>query len=193
MLAQLPTHPWQIPRLAQQLAELHAAVHACEAPRLTSLKDEIRQWVEGADADAGLKEAVLRRLEPLPDGDNLCHGDFHPDNVIMSARGPMLIDWSCARRGDPLADVARTWLVLCMGEPPPGSNAIARQFIAIARAAWYRLYLRRYRQLHPFADEELTAWKLPIVALRLARDTIPEERRRMMAYIERAVAGQREE
>jgi uncharacterized protein (TIGR02172 family) len=118
MLAHLTTHPWQLPRLARQLAELHAAIHACKAPNLASLKDEIRGWIEGADADAGLKEAVLRRVEPLPDGDSLCHGDFHPDNVIMSLRGPMVIDWSAGRRGHPLADVARTWLISRLSVAP---------------------------------------------------------------------------
>lgn len=36
--------------------------------------------------------------------------------------------------------------------------------------------------------DELVAWQLPLVARRLARDNIlPEERQRMMDYIERAL------
>ena len=101
----------------------------------------------------------------------------------------MVIDWSSGRRGHPLVDVARTWLLLCMGEPPPGTNAISRWLIAAGRAACYGLYLRHYRKLSPFVEEELAAWKVPTVALRLVQDNIPEERRRLMDYIERALDG----
>ncbi|TMA37195.1 MAG: aminoglycoside phosphotransferase family protein, partial [Deltaproteobacteria bacterium] len=43
-------------------------------------------------------------LETLPDGDQLCHGDMHPGNIMLSRRGPMVIDWTNARRGHPAAD-----------------------------------------------------------------------------------------
>jgi hypothetical protein len=29
-------------------------------------------------------------IERLPSGDTLCHGDLHPDKVIMTAQGPCL-------------------------------------------------------------------------------------------------------
>jgi len=187
MAAQLATHIWQLPRVARQSAELQAVIHACKTPELISLKDESRTWIEGSDVlDASVKEVVLRRLERLPDGDSLCHGDFHPGNVIMSPRGPVVIDWDCGRRGDPLADVARTWVIIGMGEPPADTKG--RWLIPFFTAAYYRLYLRRYRQLRPFADKELAVWQLPMVVRRLVRDKIlPEERRRMTDYVERAL------
>jgi len=162
MLAQMVTRPWQLRRLARQLAELQAAIHACKAPDLRSLKDETRGAIEGADVDAGVKEVILRRLELLPDGDSLCHGDFHPANIIMSPRGPVVIDWTCGRRGDPLADVARTWLLLRMSEPvwhnvPRWIIPVLKALIDVSRVAAFGFYLRRYRQLRPFADEELAA------------------------------------
>ena len=158
------------------------------------MKDHTRREINRSDAfDAGVKEVVLRRLERLPDGDSLYHGDFYPNNVIMSPRGPVVIDWSSALRSDPLADVAWTWQLNRMNEPP--ADMKGRWLIPVLQAAYQGFYLRRYRQLRPFAEEELTAWKLPMVALRLVRDSmyiLPEERRRierrrMMDYIERAV------
>ena len=190
MGAQLGTQPWQLRRLARQSAELQVAIHACKASDLISLKDEVRSEIDRTAAlDAGVKEVVLRRLERLPDGDSLCHGDFHPSNVIMSPRGPVVIDWPCGRRGDPLADVARTWLIMRVCLPLALADTKGRWLITVFVAAYYDLYLRRYRQLRPFADEELAAWKLPMVALRLAREgpRFPQERRPMMDYIERAV------
>ena len=190
MAVLLTAHPWQLRRVARQMAELQAAIHVCKAPELISLKDHTRSEINRTAAlDTDVKEVVLRRLERLPDGDSLCHGDFHDGNVIMSPRGPVIIDWDCGRRGDPLADVARTWLLIRMGEPPEDTKG--RWVLPVFKAAYWGFYLRRYRQLRPFADEELAAWQLPMVALRLVRDNIlPEERRRMMNYIERALDGQ---
>ena len=46
-------------------------------------------------------------LSPWADGgDRIIHLDLHPLNVLMSRRGPVVIDWSNAAPGDPLTDVA---------------------------------------------------------------------------------------
>jgi tRNA A-37 threonylcarbamoyl transferase component Bud32 len=44
-------------------------------------------------------------------GGRLVHYDLHPDNVLLGPDGPVLIDWTNARAGDPDADVALTWLI----------------------------------------------------------------------------------
>jgi Phosphotransferase enzyme family len=37
--------------------------------------------------------------------------DFHPENVLLSPSGPVVIDWTNARCGDPPLDVAMTWVI----------------------------------------------------------------------------------
>ena len=50
----------------------------------------------------------------------LCHGDLHPSNVILTRDGPVIVDWFDASRGDPVADVARSSLMLLGdGANPP--------------------------------------------------------------------------
>jgi aminoglycoside phosphotransferase (APT) family kinase protein len=61
---------------------------------------------------------VLEGLERLPQGAALCHFDFHPDQVLMTQRGPVVIDWMTAFRGHPLADVARSCVLLSFGQAP---------------------------------------------------------------------------
>jgi aminoglycoside phosphotransferase (APT) family kinase protein len=41
----------------------------------------------------------------------LLHCDLHPDNVLLSARGPVVIDWPNATAGDPAFDVALAWVI----------------------------------------------------------------------------------
>ncbi len=53
----------------------------------------------------------------------LCHGDLHPSNVILTDDGPMIVDWFDACRGEPVAEVARTSLLLLApgGRERPGA------------------------------------------------------------------------
>jgi len=132
------------------------------------------------EGSAELKEQALEALERLPDGDALCHGDFHPDNILMSPRGPVIIDWPDATSGHPLADVARSSLLMRVGGLPPGTAR--RWLVESMRALFHAVYVRRYFGLRPGAREQLAAWQLPVAAARLSED-IPEERERVLALV----------
>ncbi|NLG03431.1 MAG: aminoglycoside phosphotransferase family protein, partial [Clostridia bacterium] len=58
-----------------------------------------------------LREKLQKLLETLPDGDALCHNDFHPLNVIASNNQYVIIDWDSAMIGNAAGDVAHTYLV----------------------------------------------------------------------------------
>ncbi|WP_082725837.1 phosphotransferase family protein [Limnochorda pilosa] len=106
--------PDTIEPMALRLAEVHLDLHAHEgSPGLhdqrTLLREKIARCAPLSQAE---REAVLGAMARLPGGDRLCHGDFHPANVILTDRDPVIIDWIDASRGNPLADVARTALIL---------------------------------------------------------------------------------
>jgi aminoglycoside phosphotransferase (APT) family kinase protein len=84
MLATLRRRPWRLREHAHGLARLHARLHEIEAPE---------------------------ELEAAGAGDRLLHLDLHPENVILSPDGPVVIDWTNARRGEPALDVALTWVI----------------------------------------------------------------------------------
>lgn len=61
------------------------------------------------------------RLHAIPfDGGSLLHFDLHPDNVLLSPDGPVVIDWTNAHGGDPASDVAMTWVILETSAGLPG-------------------------------------------------------------------------
>ncbi len=128
--------------------------------------------------------AALTALNQLPDGGQLCHGDYHPDNVLMSPTGPIILDWSEATCGNPLADVANTSLIFRLGAPPPGG--MSRLLIGPARAVADATYMRGYLKRAPALRAELAAWHLPIAVARLGAG-IPEEKQRLLAQIEALV------
>jgi serine/threonine protein kinase len=86
-----------------------------------TMGDEIRRrpWRGGRNVRA-LAE-LHERLHRIPfDGATLVHFDLHPDNVLMSPSGPVVIDWTNAHGGDPKSEVAMTWLILATSAGLPG-------------------------------------------------------------------------
>jgi aminoglycoside phosphotransferase (APT) family kinase protein len=92
MLEDLARRPWRVQAHGRTLARLHNKLHAIPAP-------------------AGLRS-------PFERGDRLVHLDLHPDNVLLSERGPVVIDWSNASRGDGADDVALTWVIMATSVVP---------------------------------------------------------------------------
>jgi len=92
MLADLARCPWRLFRHAASLARLHEQVHA--APALAGLRT------------------------PFGESGGLLHTDLHPDNVLMSPRGPVLIDWESASRGPAEADLGLCWVVVTFSSVP---------------------------------------------------------------------------
>ncbi len=181
MLRRVASRPWTIVSAARTLAGLHSDMHSRRAPALQSLKERLDRNVRAAP---GLPEAArhasLMRLEGLPDGESICHGDFHPDNVLMSPQGPVIIDWSIATRGDPNADVARTSLMLRLGSVPSGTPARTR--INLLRRLFHYLYLTRYLRLRGVSRGQVEVWQLPVAAARL-NERILEEREVLLKLI----------
>ena len=141
------------------------------------LKEKIQAARPLPDA---LKQKALEALVRLPDGDALCHGDFHPDNIVLSQHGPVVLDWVDASSGHPLADVARTALLMQHAALPP--HMPGRRLIQAGRRLWYALYLRHYSRLRSLLPREVEAWMLPIAAARLS-EGIAEEKGQLLALV----------
>jgi uncharacterized protein (TIGR02172 family) len=164
--------PWRTPHYARRTAELHAEMHARSTnddipDQRRKLAGKIRR-ARPLPAPVGAK--ALAALESMPLGDRLCHGDFHPGNILMTAQGEVIIDWIDAASGNPLADVART-TVLALGaaETDQIQGRLEKALVRIFHA----LYRRRYFQLRPGGQAEYRRW-VPIVAAARLSENIPE-------------------
>lgn len=80
---------------------------------------------EGAALLAGLLadlHTVPARLSPNPE-DRVLHLDLHPDNVMLTADGPVVIDWSNTEEGPPALDRAMSALILAQVAVDPAHPA----------------------------------------------------------------------
>lgn len=61
--------------------------------------------------DEKQKGKILDKLYSIKFEPRLCHGDFHPFNLILNNKKANIIDWVDASAGDLRADVFRTYLL----------------------------------------------------------------------------------
>lgn len=189
-LTVLEQRPWTVFGAARRLGELHATLHEARSPvELRTLSDLLREHIAAArDLPVALAAGALAELADLPGGDRLCHGDFHPGNVLLSARGAVVIDWTNGARGDPMADVARTLMLLRLGELPPDSSAAFRVLDRVGRRIIVAGYLRAYRRRRSI-DEALVARWIPVRAAARLAEGIEGERPALLAIVESRFGG----
>ncbi len=175
MLQALAARPWKVWSLARQFADLHAAMHRLYCPELVSMGDRLKRDITHAPRlSEAQKERLLENVAKLPEGSSLCHYDFHPGNVLISPRGPLVIDWMSAVCGSPLADVARTTLIFRMAHIPKETPSLEKTSIQLLRRVFLSTYLARYSQINPL-DQEALERHIPLLAAARLVENIPEE------------------
>jgi thiamine kinase-like enzyme len=98
----------------------------------------------------------------------MCHGDLHPGNVIMAGDGPVIIDWFDASRGDPVADIARTSLLMSTrGHCPAGPGHLPGAQPAILDHA-RDSYLDAITQLVEPDPVDVGRWEAVVAVARVA-------------------------
>jgi aminoglycoside phosphotransferase (APT) family kinase protein len=133
MVAAIGKRPWTIPHQGKVLADLHRQLHELIAP----------DWLHAA---------------PVGRGDRLVHLDLHPLNVMIGPRGPVVIDWTGACRGDPAVDVALAWVLMAAGEVPTGR--LVGMILGRARSALVKSFLRSFDiDVVKQSLNDVVAWK----------------------------------
>jgi streptomycin 6-kinase len=152
----------------------HANAYGFPVPRVLEVQQHalVLERIDGPTMLADLRRRPWRsprhartlaelqgQLHEIPfEGGRLLHLDLHPDNVLLSTRGPVVIDWANARPGDPALDVALTWVIAAT------SGGVAGRLFA-------RLFLRH-------VDRQAARRALPdAVAFRLDDPNVTEAER----------------
>ena len=140
------------------MALLHWRVHSHPATQLASLNAKLAAKIRQATILGETRQSqLLSRLAAQPEGDRLCHGDFHPFNLLGRPGRETLVDWMDASRGDPTADVCRSYVLIRRVAPE------------IASA-----YLEAYADVSGESRERILGW-LPFVAGARLAEGLPDD------------------
>jgi tRNA A-37 threonylcarbamoyl transferase component Bud32 len=185
LLTGLSRRPWRILSAAQDLGGLQARLHDAVAPAdLGDLREHLRERVTGAPhLPARLRAHALDVLADLPDGNRICHMDFHPGNVMLGSHGPVIIDWANTVRGDSMGDLGRTVMILRCAAPPPGMSALLRAIDRMGRSIFRRLWVRGYGRTRPIDFDVMYRWETVCAAARLS-EQIDEEVPALLGLLE---------
>ncbi len=113
----------------KQFVAIQVQIFAKTSERMGNLADKLDKQISSSPLPRETRYDLHMKLQSMPRGKSLCHGDFNPTNVIITPKGDWrVIDWSHVRLGDPLADVARTYLLFWLS----GHVAAAEKYMAIA-------------------------------------------------------------
>ncbi|MFC4104308.1 phosphotransferase family protein [Paenibacillus xanthanilyticus] len=166
MLACIQPTKSGVTEYARLMARLQAELHAAELDISSNLKFELAARIHHK---AGIaqpdKAVVLGKLESLPDGNALCHYDLHPGNIILSPNGPVIIDWMNALVGDPLADVARSYMMINSSAQPPQAPVWLTE--RALRDLFAEAYVSEYVRLTGIDRSLLDDWLAPTLAARI--------------------------
>ena len=195
LLTIIGQRPWLVFHSGRVTGEIHARINAARAPAsLPAVSDVVNRGLARlALSEPTLAQWVGRILAHLPEGDALCHGDFHPGQLMFAGDRYAAFDWSGAKRGDPLFDYARTRVLLSLGEPPPGTPHTLTLLAKIGRRVLISSYVRSYERntAKPLDRARVRRWEIVNLAVRLV-DDVPGERPRLLRRLRKEFARREE-
>lgn len=172
MATTMVSRPWRAPRLVTQLGELHAALHSLAVPdwapagewsvleRRLGLVRFVLSRLAHPELEAALYE--VEQLRPrLEDAEPvLCHGDFHPVNLLVAKDHIAVIDWTDTGIGDAHSDIARTsWLFRFASAL--AHDRLERSILKPVAPLLARGYLRSYRRQRFIDPGRVRLWTPP--------------------------------
>lgn len=160
-------NPDKIDELLEQFVDIQIEILSQKAPLLNKLQDKMKRKIDETTLDATTRYELQTKLNGMPKHTKVCHGDFNPSNVIISADGtPHILDWSHATQGNGAADAARTYLLFKLGK----QDDIAEKYI--------KLFCNKTDTARQYVNE----W-LPIVAASQSVKGKPEEREFLLSWV----------
>lgn len=147
--------------------DLQLEVHNQKCPLLGKLKDKMNRKISESGLDATTRYELHTRLQGMPTHNKLCHGDFHPKNIIITDDGTAyILDWAHATQGNASADAARAYLLFWLAGDIDGAEK----------------YLSLFCQKSDTAKQYVQKW-IPIVAASQSVKGKAEEREFLLHWV----------
>lgn len=141
VMAHLAAHGFPVPQVGTAARDDGTAAARSELvmERLygPSMLQALQEGTTTAETAGATLAELLNRLHAVParvaagPGHRVLHLDLHPENVILTPDGPMVIDWRNTEEGPPGLDWAMSALILAQVTVAPDARAtLARSVLA---------------------------------------------------------------
>ena len=107
---------------ARCMAKLHKAIIKNKISNAANYKDFLKYHITKTQLTLEKQDEFLQMIDKLPGGNVLCHGDFHPGNILISKGHGYVIDFMNVCYGNSLYDIARTVFLIEYTPIPPEAN-----------------------------------------------------------------------
>lgn len=191
MLDGIRKKPLQLLKQAEKLGKLHIEVAASAVGLdVVSINDRAAHLIPTSKKlDHEHEKFVLDILSELPRGNDICHGDFHPGNIIITRGQYYVIDWFGVTSGEKLSDIAHTYLLLRNTPQIPGINSFQNFVIGCSGSIISSRYLKICKKLYPFDWSEFSKWMVVRAAERLCYG-MPSEKETLIKFIKECKEAQ---
>lgn len=182
MLNIVSSNLWAIKKEAKKLARYHFDIQKESDEMLPILKEKLVADISYTQPlSSEEKDKIFEYIGLLPDGNVLCHFDFHPGNIIISSNNPIIIDWMTSCMGCGCADIARRAILLKYGEMPRGNSAV-KKIVSIIQNYIYKIYVEEYKKIACVSQQDIDEWELPVSAARLCEWISEKEKNATRSY-----------
>ena len=114
-----------------------------------------------------VKDKALHSLSLIERKYHLCHFDMHLENIMMTDEGLVILDWMNAKLGNPVMDIARSYIFLC--------QYVKRQA---------NPYLKQICKQMGIHSEEVKQAIPLMAALRMLEDDTSQSKNHLMQFIQ---------
>lgn len=185
LLGEWIRHPFAEKKQMHEFAGMHAEILRIMGGKdIPSLQDTLHYFVTNRQVNLckEVRDKIMLLFDRLPAGDNLCHGDFHPGNILVSGETKTIIDWSGVHTGNPISDVAHTYLLMTCVPKIPGQSKI--QYFIMHKAGTKRAneYKKEMKERMQFGENEFEQW-LMVMSLFRIYCGLPSEKEERIKYI----------
>ncbi|MBN1500481.1 MAG: aminoglycoside phosphotransferase family protein [Spirochaetes bacterium] len=170
--------------IMKQMADSQKLIHRTECTGITSQYDRFSYLINNTGLNTSKKKIILEILQEMITDTAVCHGDFHPGNIIADENGVLYtIDWMNCYYGNCLGDAVRTYLTLVSPFDPFNLPVIKKFFFKIYRLLLGKIYLREYCKNTDIKKRDIKKW-IPIIAAGRLADNIPDEDKWLLRLID---------
>ncbi len=148
------------------MVDLQIFIHQIKVHLSFNLHDNLKEKIENSDCiDELTKNKLLVKLNNLPRGTELCHGDFHPFNIMKDNNEYFVINWIKAANGSQDADACKTYM-----------------FLNLLDEEMANLYLEIYSSKSKRCKQDILEW-LPVLAVLMLDESREEDKDKLISWI----------